>query len=51
VKLERMWPKGKYMTIGTERLGLRIARGHLDRHGKFHDNWPNIFVLWRHRRL
>jgi hypothetical protein len=39
------------MTIGTETLGLRVTRGKLDRHGRFHDNWPCIFLLWRGRRV
>lgn len=39
------------MTIGAEQLGVRITRGKLDRKGKFHDNRPCVFVLWRGRRI
>lgn len=39
------------MTIGTDRFGLRITRGKLNKNGTFHDNWPCVFVLWRGRRL
>lgn len=39
------------MTLGTQRLGLRITRGKIDRHGWFHPNRPCVFVLWRGRRL
>jgi hypothetical protein len=38
------------MTIGTEKLGLRITRGRLGRKGRFHENQPCIFLLWRGRR-
>jgi len=38
------------MTIGTERAGLRIIKGRLDRHGRWHDNQPCIFWLWHGRR-
>ena len=38
-------------TIGTERAGLRITRGHLDRHGNWHLWLLDIFFLWRGRRV
>jgi len=38
-------------TIGNESLGLRMTRGKLDRSGVFHDDWPDIFGLWRNRRM
>lgn len=39
------------MTIGTEKFGLRITRGKLDRHGRFHDNRPCVFLLVGGRRV
>jgi hypothetical protein len=48
IKWKRRHPK---MTFGTEVLGIRITRGRLDRHGRFHDNQPCVFVLWRGRRI
>lgn len=38
------------MTIGSERLGLRIVRGRLSRRGIFHTNQPCIFFLVNGRR-
>lgn len=38
-------------TLGWEFFAVRITRGHLDRHGHFHDNWPDIFFLWGDRRV
>lgn len=37
-------------TLGNETLGLRMTRGKLDRRGRWHPDWPCIFVLWRGRR-
>jgi hypothetical protein len=43
--------KRHYMiTVGNEQYALRIARGKLDRHGTFHDNWPCVFLIWKGRR-
>jgi len=38
-------------TLGNERAGLRVTRGHLDRRGRFHRNRPDVFLLWRGRRV
>ena len=42
---------GLMLTLGTERFGLRITRGHLSRRAVFHDNWPDVFFLFRGRRV
>lgn len=39
------------LTLGSERYGLRVARGRLDRRGKWHGNRPDVFLLWRGRRI
>ncbi len=39
------------MTIGTEQVGIRITKGRLDRHGRFHNHQLCIFLLWRGRRV
>jgi hypothetical protein len=39
------------MTIGNETFGLRITRGRLDRHGRFHDNQRCIFFLYKNKRV
>lgn len=38
------------ITIGTERFGLRITKGRLDRHGRFHNWQPCIFFLVNGKR-
>jgi len=39
------------ITLGSERsYALRITRGKLDRHGRFHGNWPCVFLIWKGRR-
>lgn len=38
------------LTIGSERAGLRITRGTLDRHGNWHRWWPNVFFLQHGKR-
>jgi hypothetical protein len=38
------------MTIGTERFGIRITRGRLDRKGKWHPNQPCVFALVQGKR-
>ena len=39
------------LTIGSERAGLRITRGNLDRRGRWHPWRPDVFLLWRGRRV
>jgi hypothetical protein len=39
------------MTIGTERLGIRITKGRLDRSGHYHPDQPCIFLLWKGKRV
>jgi hypothetical protein len=38
------------MTIGTERLGIRITKGRLDRYGRWHPWQPCVFLLWKDKR-
>ena len=38
-------------TIGSERCGIRITRGNLDRFGRWHNNRPDVFALWGNRRV
>ncbi len=39
------------MTIGNERLGLRITKGRLTKKGKWHERQPNVFLLWKGKRI
>ncbi len=39
------------MTIGNERLGLRITKGRLSRKGKWHEWQPCVFLLYKGRRV
>lgn len=39
------------LTLGTEHAGLRVTRGRLSRKGQFHDWQPDVFLLWRGRRV
>lgn len=41
----------RMLTIGRETCGLRVTMGKLDRHGSWHSRWPDIFLLWRDRRI
>lgn len=31
--------------------GVKVTWGKLDRNGKFHGNWPCVFLVWRGRRV
>jgi hypothetical protein len=43
---------GNWMfTFGWERMGLRITRGRLFSNGKYHRNVPDVFILWKDRRI
>jgi hypothetical protein len=39
------------LTLGTERAGVRVTRGRLSRRGRFHRWQPDVFLLWRGRRV
>jgi hypothetical protein len=39
------------LTIGTEKLGIRITKGRLSRRGRWHGRSPCVFLLWRGRRV
>jgi hypothetical protein len=44
-------PHHRMLTIGTDRAGLRVTMGRLDRQGRFHRRQPCVFLLWRGRRV
>lgn len=41
----------RMLTIGRDTCGVRVTMGKLDRRGKWHAHRPDIFLLWRDRRI
>jgi hypothetical protein len=41
------------LTIGspTRGLALRVTMGSLSRRGRWHGWWPDVFLIWRGRRV
>jgi hypothetical protein len=41
------------LTVGSPARGLclRITLGRLDRSGRFHDRQPDVFLIWKGKRV
>lgn len=51
LKRSNLPPFHHMLTLGKEALGIRITMGKLDRHAVWHPMRPDIFLLFRGRRI